>query len=243
MIKIKLNEQWVQVEKGTKIIELCDKANMREQLVCQVGAQVKELNYALSEKNDGMTIKFLGLDHIEATRAYEATLRYVVAMAFYNIYPDVNIRFSYNVSRSIFCEPVGKNFNMSRAVEPIKTEVKRLIDADLKIERVTLSINEANKLYKKFGFKDKAKILKYRPENIAHVYKCGDYYNYMHSYMLASTGCLGNYTITPYSPGIIIQYPRYELNAQIPKFVEEATYGKTLQQAYRIVRRSMMSGN
>ncbi|MBQ6882830.1 MAG: hypothetical protein IJO25_00565 [Clostridia bacterium] len=233
MIKIKINEQWVQVKKGTKVIELADAANKKQDLVCQVGAQVKELNYALSERNDGMTVKFLGLDHIEASLAYEATLRYVIAMAFYNIYPDVKIRFSYNVSRSIFCEALTKNFNMSRAVDPIKNEVKRLIDADLKIERVTLSIQEANKLYKQFGFNDKAKILKYRPEAIAHVYKCGDYYNYMHAYMLASTGCLSNYSITPYSPGIIIQYPRYELNAQIPKFVEEATYGKTLQQAYR----------
>ena len=233
MIKIKINEQWVQVKKGTKVIELADAANKKQHLVCQIGAQVKELNYALSERNDGMTVKFLGLDHIEASLAYEATLRYVIAMAFYNIYPDVKIRFSYNVSRSIFCEALTKNFNMSRAVDPIKNEVKRLIDADLKIERVTLSIQEANKLYKQFGFNDKAKILKYRPEAIAHVYKCGDYYNYMHAYMLASTGCLSNYSITPYSPGIIIQYPRYELNAQIPKFVEEATYGKTLQQAYR----------
>ncbi|MBQ4587346.1 MAG: hypothetical protein IJB13_06130 [Clostridia bacterium] len=233
MIKIKINEQWVQVKKGTKVIELADAANKKQHLVCQIGAQVKELNYALSERNDGMTVKLLGLDHIEASLAYEATLRYVIAMAFYNIYPDVKIRFSYNVSRSIFCEALTKNFNMSRAVDPIKNEVKRLIDADLKIERVTLSIQEANKLYKQFGFNDKAKILKYRPETIAHVYKCGDYYNYMHAYMLASTGCLSNYSITPYSPGIIIQYPRYELNAQIPKFVEEATYGKTLQQAYR----------
>lgn len=233
MIKIKINEQWVQVKKGTKVIELADAASKKQHLVCQIGAQVKELNYALSERNDGMTVKFLGLDHIEASLAYEATLRYVIAMAFYNIYPDVKIRFSYNVSRSIFCEALTKNFNMSRAVDPIKNEVKRLIDADLKIERVTLSIQEANKLYKQFGFNDKAKILKYRPETIAHVYKCGDYYNYMHAYMLASTGCLSNYSITPYSPGIIIQYPRYELNAQIPKFVEEATYGKTLQQAYR----------
>lgn len=233
MIKIKINEQWVQVKKGTKVIELADAASKKQHLVCQVAAQVKELNYTLSERNDGMTVKFLGLDHIEASLAYEATLRYVIAMAFYNIYPDVKIRFSYNVSRSIFCEALTKNFNMSRAVDPIKNEVKRLIDADLKIERVTLSIQEANKLYKQFGFNDKAKILKYRPETIAHVYKCGDYYNYMHAYMLASTGCLSNYSITPYSPGIIIQYPRYELNAQIPKFVEEATYGKTLQQAYR----------
>ena len=54
----------------------------------------------------------------------------------------------------------------------------------------------------------------------------------MHGYVVPSTGCLKNYIIRPYSPGLIIQYPRYELNAKIPEFSEESTYGKTLKQAY-----------
>ncbi len=97
---------------------------------------------------------------------------------------------------------------------------------------MTVTIEEATKIYKKFHLDDKIEILKYRPENTVHLYKCGDYYNYLHNYMVPTTGCIHDYTITPYSPGIIIQYPRHELDAAIPEFEEEATYGKTLQKAY-----------
>ena len=76
-------------------------------------------------------------------------------------------------------------------------------------------------------------MLKYRPENTVHLYKCGGFYDYLNAYMVPSTGCIKNYRITPYSPGLIIQYPRYELGAQIPEFVEESTYGRTLQKIYR----------
>ena len=232
MIKVKFNNQELSVKTGTRVLELIDKKDRRNLVVCQVGAQVKELNYILSEKNDKMTIQLLDLSNAEAGRAYEASLRYIVAMAFYRVYPHVKIRFSYNISRSISCQALTKNFNMSRAVEAISKEVKNIIDADLPIERVTVTVAEATKIYKKFHLDDKIEILKYRPENTVHLYKCGEYYNYLHSYMVPSTGCIHNYTITPYSPGLIIQYPRHELDAHIPEFEEEATYGKTLQRAY-----------
>ena len=232
MIKVKFNDKELSVKTGTRVLDLVDEKERKDLVVCQVGAQVKELNYILSEKNDGMTIQLLGLSNAEAGRAYEASLRYIVAMAFYRVYPNVKVRFSYNISRSISCQALTKNFNMSRAVDAISKEVKKIIEADLPIERVTVTIAEATKIYKKFHLDDKIEILKYRPENTVHLYKCGDYYNYLHSYMVPSTGCIHHYTITPYSPGIIIQYPRHELDANIPEFEEEATYGKTLQRAY-----------
>ncbi len=233
MIHINFNGKDLSVESGTRVLDLVPETDRKDLAVCQVGAQVKELRYALSEKNEGMQIGLLGLDNIEAGKAYEATLRYIIAMAFYNLYPDVKIKFTYNVSRSIFCQANVKTFNMSRAVEKIKNEVKRLIALDLPIERITVTIDEAKEIYTKYNLQDKIDILKYRPENTVHLYKCGDYYNYMANYMVPSTGCIHSYSLTPYSPGLIIQYPRYELNAEIPDFEEESTYGRTLQSAFK----------
>ncbi len=232
MIRVNFNEKQLSVKEGTRVLDLVDKKDRKNLVVCQVGAQVKELHYILSEKNDGMTIKLLNLSNAEAGRAYNASLRYIIAMAFYNIFPDVKIRFSYNISRAISCQAITKSFNMARAVDAISAEVKRIVEADLPIERVTVTIEEATEIYKKFHLDDKIEILKYRPENTVHLYKCGNYYNYLHSYMVPSTGCIQHYTITPFSPGLIIQYPRHDLDANIPEFQEESVYCKTLQRAF-----------
>ena len=232
MINVTFNNQQLSVKEGTRVLELVDPKDRKDLTVCQVGVQVKELNYVLSERNDKMSIQLLNLGNAEAGKAYEASLRYIVAMAFYRVYPNVKIRFSYNISRSIFCQALTKNFNMSRAVDAISKEVKKIIEQDLPIERVAVTKDEATEIYKKYHLDDKIEILKYRPESTVHLYKCGDYYNYLHSYMVPSTGCIHNYTLTPYSPGIIIQYPRHELDATIPEFEEEPIYGKTLQKAY-----------
>ncbi len=240
MVGITIYNKKMSVPEGTRVIDLMSEEDRHNFLVCRIGAQIKELRYRLSEKNEGAVISFKGLEHIEGGKAYEASLRFIISMAFRNIYPDVKIRFGYNVSRSVFCQSLTPEFNMYRAAEKIKKEVSRIIEADLPIERVTVTKEEAEEIYRRFGHLDKIDILRYRPENTVHLYACGGYYDYMHSYMVASTGCIKEYLIEPYSPGLIIQYPRYELNAKIPAFVEESTYSRTLQRAYKWSKKAQL---
>lgn len=232
MVTILFNNKELSVAQGTRIIDLIDDDKKCDYIVCKIGSQIKELNYRLDSNDNNQELTLLSLEHEEAAKVYETSLRYVIAMAFNNLYPDVKIRFSYNASRSIYCQSLTPGFNMSKACEPLIKEVDRIIDANLPITRLTTSIDEAIEIYDKFGYEDKKELLKYRPENFIHLYKCGDYLNYLNAYMVASTGCIKAYKIKPYSPGIIIQYPRYELGAVIPEFVEESVYGTTLRREY-----------
>ena len=70
MIKVNFNNQELTVKPGTRVLELVDKKDRKNLVVCKVGAQVKELNYRLSEANDGMTIKLLNLSSAEIGRAH-----------------------------------------------------------------------------------------------------------------------------------------------------------------------------
>ena len=231
MIKIYIDNNEKQVKEGTRVLDLLPKEDKCKYVVCKIGSQIKELNRKLSARDDSKSIEFLGIENSEAVKAYETTLRYIVAMAFHNLYPQVRIRFGYNASRSILCQILTKGFNVSKATDEIRAEVDRIIGENMPIERITVSTAEARKIYEQMGRGDKLDMLAYRPESEVNIYKCGDYYDYLHAYMTPSTGCIFSYNLMPYSPGIIIQYPRSELNAEIPEFVEESTYGRTLQRA------------
>ena len=190
MLKLTVNGKEVEVKEGTRVIDLLAENEKCKYSVCKLGTQVKELNRKLCEKDNGKTVEFLGLENIEAGKAYEASLRYVFSMAFHNLYPGVKIRFSYNASRSVFCQVLTQGFNMSHATQSVKEEVDRLIKENLPIERITVTTEEARQIYTDMGLLDKLEMLKYRPESLVHIYKCGDYYDYMHAYMVPSTGCL-----------------------------------------------------
>ena len=230
MITIKWNNQDLSIPVGTTPLTLLPDEDKKKYYVCLVNGRVRELTYPLTKN---ATLEFLDLTSSEAGKVYEASLRYVIALAFYNCYPKAKIRLSYNVSRSMFCESVSDDFIIDlKVVNTIKQEVARIINEDIPFERTTVSKQEAATIYEKYGMLDKLDILSYRPDKDVHLYKCGNYLNYMHSYTVPSTGYLKDYALHLYSPGIIIQYPRYELGGIIPKFEDAPIYGKTINQAY-----------
>ena len=84
MIKVYVNGIEREVKDGTRVIDLLPSEDKRKYVVCKLGSQIKELNRKLSSKDDGKTVEFLGIDNQEAVKAYEASVRYIVAMAFHN---------------------------------------------------------------------------------------------------------------------------------------------------------------
>ena len=229
MIKLKINDKIYEVEKGTKLLELLSPEEQKKYYTCLVNGRVRELSFKISFD---ATLEFKDITFIESMKTYEASLRYIIAMAFHDLYPNANIKFSYNVSRSIFVKSCSDDFVIdTTVVNNIRKYINEVVEQDLPIERQTLSIDEAKALYEKMHMEDKIDVLQYRPDPDVHVYKCGDYYNYMHAYMVPSTGFLKNYIIRPYAPGLIVQYPRAEKNGKIPNFEESRVYGRTLKQA------------
>lgn len=211
---------------------LCDvaKALKKEHvLAATVNGRLRELSYIETKDAE---IEFLSYDHPDAIRMYESTLRYVVAMALKHVAPQSKVRFNYSISRSILAVLDDQHGHINQAfIESIKQEVDRLIKADLPIIRKRVSLGEATKLYTELNMPDKVSVLEYREEDYVNLYECDGYINYMFGYMLPSTGFLTQYNLFSYHPGFIIQYPRAELNGQIPVFNDEPTFGQALKEA------------
>ncbi len=203
----------------------------KKYICAYVNGRVRELTYTLDK--DSVVVPLTVKDR-DAKPSYEASLRFLVAMAMHNIYPDLRIRFSYNVSRSIFMQILNEGItSYGNMAKDLEKEMRRLVEEDLPLVRKIISKEEAAKILKKEGFDDKVEILAYRPEKTAHIYTCGNYRNYMYNRMVPSTGYITDWKIRFYHPGIIIQYPRPEAGGEIPPFEDAPTFGKTLKTAHQ----------
>jgi len=203
----------------------------RDYVCAYVNKRVRELTYKIDKDSEIVPITLAERD---AKPIYEASLRFLVAMAFHNVYPYLNIRFSYNVSRSIFVQIINEGIASNGAmVKAIEKEMDRLVSLDIPLERSIVSKEEAVKIFEERGELDKTEIFQYRPEKTAHIYTCGDYKNYMYSRMVPSTGYINKFKILFYFPGLIIQYPRPEMKGAIPLFEDAPTFGKTLKRAHQ----------
>ena len=226
---IKYNGKVTEHSKKVSLLSLVGSEN--KDLVCaKVNNRIRELTYEVYYDAE---IEFLTVKDQDAIRTYETSLRYLVAMAFERVYPQIEIRLCYNVSRSIFVQILTEGVHAdTKMVEAIRVEMEKLIQRDIPFNRTIVTNEEASKLYAERGFHDKLEILKYRPENTVHLYECDGYLNYMYGHMVPSTGYLKLWRLRLYLPGIIIQYPRSECHGEIPPFEDAPIFGKTLKESH-----------
>ena len=214
-----------------RILDIIPPEEKDSYVAATVNNRIRELTYVLKEPSD---VKLLDFKDTQAVKIYETSLRYLVAMATHRLYPQLDIRFSYNISRSIFCQILTPGFHTDlKFVDSIQAEMQRLIKADLPIERKLVTREEAAEIYKANHYDDKIDILKYRPDDKVHLYSCDGYVNYLYGYMVPSTGFLTHYKMKLFAPGFIIQYPRAECGGIIPEFEEDRTFGRTLKESYQ----------
>lgn len=234
MFSVKIFDQTYQLEERTPAIRLLNDAEKRYVAV-KVNNRLRELGFELYYDCEVVP---LDLNSSDAVKVYETSMRYLIAMAFHNVYPDYQIKISYAVSRSIMVTVIEPKVVMDKKMlTAVRAEMERLIAADIPFEKTVLSKEEAYGYFMNSNQRDKAETLQYRPEKICHFYKCGDYLNYMYGYMTPSTGYLKQYKMFMYDGHFIVQYPRYEAKGQIPAFKDEPTLAKVLKRAHKWAKR------
>lgn len=228
MIKVTVKNQVFELDPGITLEALKNQLGI-EAYAATVNNRIRELTFPLTKNSD---VVFLDLKDRDAVRIYEATLRYVIAMAVKNLYPNVTVKFNYSVSRAILGVLENLDQKIDRnIIKSIDSEIRRLVELDLPINRKNMDLEEAIELYRSHGYLDKIEILKYRDEDKVNMYTCDQYFNYMFGYMLPSTGYLTKFILSLYHPGFIIQYPRSELGGIIPPFDDAPIFSRTIKEA------------
>ena len=214
----------------TPILDLIDNSD-KKYVVAKVNNRLRELTYELSFDAN---VDLLDLTTSDGVKVYETSFRYLLALAFHNLYPDYQIKISYAISRSLLVSVVEPKVTMDKKMlQAVVAELDRLVAADIPFTRTVMEKDDAYKYFVEHAQMDKAGALKYRPEKVCHFYRCGDYLNYMYGYMVPSTGYLSKYKLFCYDGHFIAQYPRYEAGGIIPEFNDEPTFSRVLKGAHR----------
>lgn len=229
MMKLTIHGKQKQYQKPMTLENLAKELNEDGAIFATVNGRMRELAYTVA--NDAV-IEFKGLDSDVGMRIYEATLRYVFAKALYEIDPSIQIRFSYSISRSVLATIENRDITME-LYEKLLAKVHEIIARKVDIKRISVTKEEATKLYTKQNYLDKIETLKLRKENNVNLYQSDDYINYMFSYMLPNTSYLTKFDTRFYNPGFLIFFPRSELKGELPVFVDQKTFGQSLKEAYK----------
>ena len=103
-------------------------------IAAEVNNVTRELTYEVYYDAD---IRFLTLSDSTASKIYEATLRYVVAMAFARTYPDLKIRFAYNVSRCVSIHLLNPGATSTTAMLlKVRHEIGSILEHNLRLTTI-----------------------------------------------------------------------------------------------------------
>lgn len=233
MFTVNINNKQYTLDEKTPIIDLIEKGQEKNYFVAKVNNRLRELNYELCYD---CNVELLDNTTYDSVKVYETSLRFLIAMAFHNVFPDYQIRISYNISRSLLVSILKPDHIVadSKLIKAINDEMRRLVDLDIPFKRAKIySKEEAREYYLANNQLDKEAILKYRPEKNCHFYDCDGYLNYMYGYMVPSTGYLKTFRLFSYDSQIVVQYPRYEYDGKIPPFDDQPTFSKVLKKEHR----------
>ena len=137
-MKLKVNNEIITYDEPISLEEVVATLKLENVLAATVNDRLRELTYLITKD---ATIEFIGYDSPDAIQMYQATLRYIVAMAVHRIFDDTNIHFNFSISRSILAIFKGLKGTLNqKKLDELQAEVNRIIAADYPIKRRRISI-------------------------------------------------------------------------------------------------------
>ncbi len=206
MVKIKINGQIKEVEKGSKIIEAFEeeiKSSERYIIACRFNNEVMSLGHRVHEDGE---LQLLDLTYDDGKVVYIRGLLFLMSKAIHELYPDVLLTINYQLSNAMFAE--FDNMEVTKEVtDAIQRKIEEIVEENLPITPKSMTKEEAQELMDKDNtLRGRAQLDNVTKDRVK-LYFSGDYYNYFLGVMPMKTGFANIFSVEKYEHGFIIRYP------------------------------------
>lgn len=204
----KKEPETISVKKGTTLQDLAkeyQKYYKHTIVLAKVDGKLRELFKPVTKSG---SISFLTIASHDGRRTYRRSVTLLMQKAVENLWNDeVKVRVYYSLGGNYYCELKGRDSD-EEAIFAIREEMKRLVKADLPIEKRSYKTTEAEEMFRKNGMKDKERLLHYRRSSRVNIYSIDGLEDYYYGYMVPSTGCLGMFDLEKYEEGFVLLLPK-----------------------------------
>ena len=133
-----------------------------------VNNEVRDLHYEIYNPK---YVNFVDVTTLDGYSVYTRSLLFVLYKAVINLFGKKTLIVEYQLSNGVFCRLANKDIILTgERIDTIKAEMQRIIDHDYEITRTEYPTEEAIKLFKRQGLKDKELLLSSRGKLFSSVY-------------------------------------------------------------------------
>jgi uridine kinase len=171
-----------------------------------INNEIHELTYPIENEAHCTPVTMDGAD---GARIYRRSLIFLLELAFADLFPIGKLTIDHSVSSGgYYCQVTERDALIQTELEALKRQMQKLVDEDLPIGRKQVPIQEAIQYFKKLGYEDKVRLFSHRQKDYLTLYNLGERMDYLHGYMVPSTGYLHWFDLNLINGGFTLQFPR-----------------------------------
>ena len=140
---------------------------------------------------------------------YRRALTFLLEAAFEELFPDATLTIDHSVSSGGYYCRVSDPLIMTEAeLKRLEAQMRLLVAEDLPFIRREVPLPEAIAYFTAKGYDDKVRLLSHRQKDYLVLYRLGDHQDYLHGYMVPSTGFLKWFGLALTNGGFTLLFPR-----------------------------------
>jgi uridine kinase len=149
------------------------------------------------------------MDTADGARIYRRSLIFLLELAFTDLFPKAKLTIDHSVSSGgFYCQVTGRGEFTRDELDALKTHMRKLVEEDWPFERKQVPIQDAIQHFRNLGYDDKVRLFSHRQKTYLTIYSLGEHMDYLHGYMVPSTGYLRWFGLKPTNGGFTLQFPR-----------------------------------
>jgi len=153
-------------------------------------------------------VNCITFNHPEGTRIYHDSVIFILAKAVYTLLgPGHKLVIEHSIGDGDFCEVFGTASWTQEDCDRVKAEMRRIVEADLPIDKIAVNTTEAISIFEEMGRRDVVKNLGYRYDEEVFVYRCGKYYDQFYRPLADRTGMIQAFDVVLKNPGFVLRFP------------------------------------
>jgi uridine kinase len=145
----------------------------------------------------------------DGARIYRRSIIFLLEIAFAELFPKGKLTIDHSVSSGgYYCQVTGRDVLTLNELNSLKAHMRKLVDKDHPFGRKEVPIQQAIQYFKELGYEDKVRLLSHRQKDYLTMYSLDQRMDYLHGYMVPSTGYLRWFDLNPTNGGFTLQFPR-----------------------------------
>ena len=226
-ITVSMSEKNYTVDKDISIKEFIDE-NVQdaehEFLLAMKDGKLTELSRKIKRN---CHIELITRGSVMGYDTYRRSLTLLMVKAFADVLEtkkDYAVNVLYSMGTGYYCKLISR-LDGNKTVKPddeliakVKNRMQEIVDDDIKIHKMSISVDDAITRFEKQGRFDKANLFKYRRASKVNIYNLDGYEDYFYGYMVYSTGYLTCFDLFAYDEGFVLMAPNKKDYSVLPDF-------------------------